>query len=120
MVDPARISVVPTGVDWRHYSDAAGPSVTEPLVVFVGSMDWEANIDGVDYFCREIWPEVKASVPERASPNCRKTPASPYHTTCFSHYRSDWFRCLRNSPPERGGGRHCASAYWRRDAAQDL
>ena len=64
MVDPARISVVPTGVDWRHYSDAAGPSVTEPLVVFVGSMDWEANIDGVDYFCREIWPEVKASVPD--------------------------------------------------------
>src|SRR5262245_43993365 len=63
MVDPARISVVPTGVDWRHYSDAAGPSVTEPLVMFIGSMDWEANIDGVDYFCREIWPEVKASVP---------------------------------------------------------
>jgi glycosyltransferase involved in cell wall biosynthesis len=26
-------------------------------------MDWEANIDGVDYFCREIWPEVKKNVP---------------------------------------------------------
>jgi glycosyltransferase involved in cell wall biosynthesis len=64
MVDPARISVVPTGVDWRHYSDAAGPSAAEPLVMFIGSMDWEANIDGINYFCREIWPDIKASVPE--------------------------------------------------------
>src|SRR6185436_10855430 len=29
----------------------------------LGSMDWEANVDGVDYFCRRIWPRVQASVP---------------------------------------------------------
>jgi glycosyltransferase involved in cell wall biosynthesis len=27
-------------------------------------MDWEANIDAVDYFCREIWPAVRRSVPD--------------------------------------------------------
>jgi glycosyltransferase involved in cell wall biosynthesis len=26
-------------------------------------MDWEANIDGVDFFCRDIWPTIKAAVP---------------------------------------------------------
>jgi glycosyltransferase involved in cell wall biosynthesis len=26
-------------------------------------MDWEANIDAVDYFCRDIWPQVLAKVP---------------------------------------------------------
>jgi glycosyltransferase involved in cell wall biosynthesis len=74
MIDPARISVVPTGVDLKQYSAAASTSAVttsaaastsaaEPLVIFVGSMDWEANIDGVDYFCRDIWPSVKKRVP---------------------------------------------------------
>jgi glycosyltransferase involved in cell wall biosynthesis len=77
MTDPARISVVPTGVDLSQYRAAAEVADAEtsdlssesiegnaPLVVFLGSMDWEANIDGVDYFCRDIWPLVRSSVPE--------------------------------------------------------
>ncbi|MGH9769653.1 MAG: glycosyltransferase family 4 protein, partial [Blastocatellia bacterium] len=64
MTHPSRISVVPTGVDLRQYRAAVGESAAEPLVIFLGSMDWEANVDGVSYFCREIWPEVKRAVPE--------------------------------------------------------
>jgi glycosyltransferase involved in cell wall biosynthesis len=63
MTDGARISVVPTGVNLDEYAAAAGASATEPLVMFLGSMDWEANIDGVLYFCRDIWPQVKRAVP---------------------------------------------------------
>ena len=63
MIDPARISTVPTGVDTKQYTSFRGSSASAPLVVFVGSMDWEANIDGADYFCREIWPAVKRRVP---------------------------------------------------------
>jgi polysaccharide biosynthesis protein PslH len=63
MVDITHISVVPTGVDLKkfQYDPAAEPD--GPLVVFTGSMDWEANIDGVEYFCNEIWPLVLAKVP---------------------------------------------------------
>lgn len=63
MVDPSRISVVPTGVDLKtfQYDPAARPE--GPVVVFTGSMDWNANIDGVEYFCRDIWPLVLAKVP---------------------------------------------------------
>ena len=64
MTDPSRISVVPTGVDLKQYTASATTCATEKLIVFVGSMDWEANIDGVDYFCREIWPAVKKRVPD--------------------------------------------------------
>jgi glycosyltransferase involved in cell wall biosynthesis len=35
----------------------------EPIVMFLGSMDWEANIDAVEYFCHDIWPAVRAAVP---------------------------------------------------------
>jgi glycosyltransferase involved in cell wall biosynthesis len=64
MTDSSRISVVPTGVDLSSYKAAGGDPSTTPVVTFLGSMDWEPNIDGVLYFCREIWPSVQASVPE--------------------------------------------------------
>ena len=67
LTDASRIDVVPTGVDLQQYRSAREDSIesdaAEPLLVFVGSMDWEANIDAVDYFCREIWAAVKKAVP---------------------------------------------------------
>jgi glycosyltransferase involved in cell wall biosynthesis len=65
MTDPAHISVVPTGVDVEQYRAADDESSAgAPLVVFLGSMDWEANIDGVSYFCRKMWPAVRRIVPD--------------------------------------------------------
>ncbi len=63
MTDPARLSVVPTGVDLSLYKFDPQLRPAMPLVVFTGSMDWEPNIDGVEYFCREIWPLVLRRVP---------------------------------------------------------
>ena len=63
-VDAARVTVVPTGVDLEQYSpgkNTGDPGA--PLVMFVGAMDWEPNIDAVEYFCSEIWPSVLARNP---------------------------------------------------------
>jgi len=62
--DRSRITVVPTGVDLQLYRPATGRQPPEPLVLFTGSMDWEANIDAMEYFCHEVWPRVLAMVPE--------------------------------------------------------
>ncbi|HJY77006.1 MAG TPA: glycosyltransferase, partial [Burkholderiales bacterium] len=47
------VSVIPTGVDLDYFAYSATP-VLEPAepasVVFTGSMDWMANIDGIEYF----------------------------------------------------------------------
>ena len=64
MVDRGKISVVPTGVDVAQYFKAAGVEAERPVVLFLGSMDWEANVDAVDYFCASIWPAVRAAVPD--------------------------------------------------------
>lgn len=69
MTDASRITVVPTGVDIKKYSSGVeagkdGRGRGGALVVFLGSMDWEPNVDGVEYFCREVWPGVSESVPE--------------------------------------------------------
>jgi glycosyltransferase involved in cell wall biosynthesis len=64
MVDPSRITVVPTGVDVERYRAAASSRATRPIVMFLGSMDWEANIDAVEYFCREMWPSIRQVIPD--------------------------------------------------------
>jgi glycosyltransferase involved in cell wall biosynthesis len=63
MVDPAHISVVPTGVDLSKYRYDPNLRPQEALVVFTGSMDWQPNIDGVEFFCNDIWPLVLKRVP---------------------------------------------------------
>jgi glycosyltransferase involved in cell wall biosynthesis len=63
MVDPSHISVVPTGVDLTKYQYNPDARPSGPLVVFTGSMDWEPNIDGVEFFCQQVWPKVLAKVP---------------------------------------------------------
>ncbi len=57
------ISVVPTGVDTSKYQRVASALGDSPVVVFTGSMDWEPNVDAVEYFCREVWPNVLAEFP---------------------------------------------------------
>jgi polysaccharide biosynthesis protein PslH len=64
-LDPrCRITVVPTGVDTEQYRSAPSASGNPPVVLFIGSMDWEPNIDAVEYFCREIWPTVLRDFPD--------------------------------------------------------
>lgn len=60
----SHFSVVPTGVDLRQYRSCRAHWPKGHLVMFTGSMDWEANIDAVDFFCREIWPRIRARVPD--------------------------------------------------------
>jgi glycosyltransferase involved in cell wall biosynthesis len=61
----SRISAVPTGVDIDYFTP---PSDCPPAadLVFVGSMNWTPNIDGVSYFSEEILPLILA-----AKPDCR-------------------------------------------------
>lgn len=61
--DPSRIAVVPTGVDLHQYRPNPSPGEVVPLVLFVGAMDWEPNIDAAEYFCREILGSIQARVP---------------------------------------------------------
>lgn len=73
----ARVSTIENGVDAVFYSDAQianahqrwATETTEVLsgkdrIVFVGSMDYHANIDGVISFCRAVWPRLRECRPD--------------------------------------------------------
>jgi len=64
-MDPtSKITVVPTGVDTQKFKVAPPSSVNPPRIVFTGSMDWEPNVDAVDYFCAQIWPRIRREYPD--------------------------------------------------------
>jgi polysaccharide biosynthesis protein PslH len=62
----AHVHVIPNGVDTNFFSAAqisemrrnTQALVPKPSILFVGSMDYHANIEGVIWFTREIWPEI--------------------------------------------------------------
>ena len=53
---------VPPEVDTARYAAVPGPG--ERRLAFVGSLHWAANRDGVEWFLREVWPAVRARVPD--------------------------------------------------------
>ena len=57
------IPAVPTGVD-AGYFKLRGPAQPAADLVFVGAMDWAPNIDGIDWFQREVLPLILRKRPE--------------------------------------------------------
>jgi len=57
-----RVSALPTGVDVDYFCPQDGPQRAGNLV-FVGSMDWQPNEDGVFWFVREVYPLIRRQSP---------------------------------------------------------
>lgn len=58
----SNIREIPTGTDLDFYRYQT-PSDNKKLV-FTGSMDWNANIDGISYFIESIWPHIIHNEPD--------------------------------------------------------
>lgn len=56
------ISSVPTGVDVDYFEKPQSASTAHDLV-FVGSMDWMPNIDGMRWFLSEVFPIIQSKRP---------------------------------------------------------
>jgi glycosyltransferase involved in cell wall biosynthesis len=68
----ANIQVIPNGVDAAYFARGAKPNPragragdsSKRTIVFVGSMDYHANIDAVARFARGTWPEIARKHPD--------------------------------------------------------
>jgi sugar transferase (PEP-CTERM/EpsH1 system associated) len=67
------IRAIPNGVDAEHFKPGAAIAeascrdsgqIGSPTCVFVGALDYGANIDGLTWFCREVWPQVRCQFSE--------------------------------------------------------
>lgn len=57
------VSSIPTGVNTDVFTIADPAKRRDGSIVFLGSMDWMPNIDGVRWFVREVLPAVRQHVP---------------------------------------------------------
>jgi polysaccharide biosynthesis protein PslH len=61
-----QVFTIPTGVDLDYFTYAR-PKDEIPsgggTVVFTGSMNWLANVDGIRFFMDEVWPRIVAARP---------------------------------------------------------
>ena len=60
-----QVSSVPTGVDVEYFERPKSSSLLYDLV-FVGSMDWMPNVDGMRWFLAHVFPLIR-----RQKPDCR-------------------------------------------------
>ena len=58
-----RAASVPTGVDVDFFRPS-GPAPPQADLIFLGSMDWMPNIDGMRWFADEIWPLILQRRPQ--------------------------------------------------------
>jgi glycosyltransferase involved in cell wall biosynthesis len=56
------VRAIDTAVDVDYFQPSSA-TVDRDRVVFLGSMDWLPNQDGVAYFVRHVWPRVMAARP---------------------------------------------------------
>jgi glycosyltransferase involved in cell wall biosynthesis len=74
LFDVTRVTEIPTGVDIEYFRPPTPPPATTADLVFVGSMDWLPNVDGVFYFIREILPLIRQARPETTLAIVGRTP----------------------------------------------
>jgi glycosyltransferase involved in cell wall biosynthesis len=59
-----RVQAVPTGVDTEYFRPTPASERRPASLLFLGSMDWTPNADGVRYFVEEVLPRISARVPD--------------------------------------------------------
>jgi glycosyltransferase involved in cell wall biosynthesis len=57
----SHISEIPTGVNLEYYRPQ--PVAPAADLVFIGSMDWLPNVDGINWFVREVLPLIRKRAP---------------------------------------------------------
>jgi len=63
---PGRTTVAENGVDLDYFQPypATIHSIEQPLVAFVGAMDYWPNVDAVTWFVENVWRDVRSRYPE--------------------------------------------------------
>jgi glycosyltransferase involved in cell wall biosynthesis len=64
LFDVTRVTEIPTGVNLEYFHPPEQRPPAKADLVFVGSMDWLPNVDGVLWFVREVLPLIRKHRPE--------------------------------------------------------
>jgi sugar transferase (PEP-CTERM/EpsH1 system associated) len=79
------VSHVRTGVDLDYFRPMSSVERRLSEIVFVGSMDWMPNEDGIRWFAREVFPRVQQRVPVARLTIVGRKPSASLHELSVSN-----------------------------------
>jgi glycosyltransferase involved in cell wall biosynthesis len=56
-------TIVPIGIDTAAYASPDVSLTPAPRLFFAGKLDYRPNQDGLRWFCKSVWPLIRAEVP---------------------------------------------------------
>jgi len=57
------LEIIPFGLNLENYHSPEKEPVPKDLI-FIGALDWNPNIDGLDWFLKEVWPQIHNEYPD--------------------------------------------------------
>ncbi len=79
----ARMMTLPYGIEIR-----TGPQRTgrrPPAVLFLGALDWRPNVQGIEWFLKNIWPSLAQNIPSVRLYVAGRNPGARIRETIRSH-----------------------------------
>ncbi len=58
-----RVEEIPNGVDLDYFQPRGGEEIANRLI-FVGTLNWYPNRDAMIFFVDQVWPRLKAAIPD--------------------------------------------------------
>lgn len=58
------VGILPNGVDTTTFHNIAHDYSQERIILFTGNMDYAPNVDAVQYFAKEIFPQLQQQFPQ--------------------------------------------------------
>jgi sugar transferase (PEP-CTERM/EpsH1 system associated) len=84
VIDPSRITVIPTGVDVDYFRPS--PDREQPAtLVFSGAMDWMPNEDAMVYFIKRMLPRIRKNIPNASLCVVGRNPSGALRDLAGSH-----------------------------------
>jgi sugar transferase (PEP-CTERM/EpsH1 system associated) len=74
LIAAGRVSLVGNGVDLEYFKPSRQSGKDLSSLVFVGTLDYLPNVDGVVWFCREVWPLIRERAREATFTICGARP----------------------------------------------
>ena len=59
------IRAIPNGVDIDYFTPTEQDAKKQSGCVFVGALDYLPNVQGITWFCEEIWPAIHEQLPDQ-------------------------------------------------------
>lgn len=64
--DASKIFVLPNGYNENYFDPARWPRqpTPSPSILFCGALDYSPNIDAIDWFAEQVWPQLRSALPD--------------------------------------------------------